>query len=182
MREGGGAMRILLALLAALPGALAQEAQEAPLVFEVAEIDKIRAAEGKRATVRGLIESTGKSRGTGMNFLNFPNREFSAVVFGRSLKNFPEGEPADTLKGQWVAVSGVVSIYKGEPQIVVESPEQITLLDPETMKPDAPEEPEPPEPPEEEPGPAAEEAVQPEGEAVGVEPGKVDPRDYFDDP
>jgi DNA/RNA endonuclease YhcR with UshA esterase domain len=155
-------------------------AQEAPLVFEVEEIDKIRAAEGKQAKVRGLIESTGKSRGSGMNFLNFPNREFSAVVFGRSLKNFPDGEPADTYKGKLVELSGEISFYKGEPQMIIESPEQITLLDPETKKPDEPEAPEPVEGPE--PEPKEEEATEPVEEPEKPDPGKVDPRDYFDDP
>ena len=115
-----------------------------------------------------------------MNFLNFPNREFSAVVFGRSLKNFPDGEPADTLKGKFVEVSGEISIYKGEPQIIVEKPEQITVLDPETKKPEPEEEPEPE--PEEEPEPEVVEEVKPEPDVEKPDPGKVDPREYFDDP
>ena len=158
-------MKGLLLLLLVVSGAVAQEA---PLVFEVAEIDKIRAAEGKQAKVRGMIESTGKSRGSGMNFLNFPNREFSAVVFGRSLKNFPDGEPADTLKGKFVEVSGEISIYKGEPQIIVEKPEQITVLDPETKKPEPEEEPEPE--PEEEPEPEVVEEVKPEPDVQKPDP------------
>ena len=57
-------------------------------VFEVKQIDDIRAAEGKEIKVRGLVEGTGRSKGSGMNFLNFTGGEFTVVIFGRNLKNF----------------------------------------------------------------------------------------------
>jgi DNA/RNA endonuclease YhcR with UshA esterase domain len=169
-------MKWLLITVLSCSGVLAQEA---PLVLQVEDIEKIRAAEGKLAKVRGVIESTGKSRGSGMNYLNFPGREFSAVVFGRSLKNFPDGEPADTLKGKLVEVSGKITFYKGEPQMIVESPDQISVLDPETKKPEVVEEPVKEEP---EPEPVVEEEKPDGPEPEKPDPGKVDPRDYFDDP
>ena len=148
-------------------------------VFEVAQIEGIVAAEGKVVTVRGLVERTGKSKGTGMNFLNFPGEEFSAVVFAKSLKAFPAGEPADLLEGKLVEVTGKVQFYNKKPQIVVEKPAQIVVLDPVTKKPVAVEAMELPAPEGEGKGPEV-----PVAKVEKVEPGKdkVDPRLYFDEP
>ena len=89
--------------------------QEVP-VFEVAQIAGIKAAEGKVVKVRGLVETTGKSKGSGMNFLNFEGKEFTAVVYAKNLKRFPAGEPADVLAGKWVEVSGEIKFYNKKPQ------------------------------------------------------------------
>jgi hypothetical protein len=148
-------------------------------VFEVAQIEKIVAAEGEVVTVRGLVEKTGKSGGTGMNFLNFPGGEFSAVVFAKSLKAFPAGEPADLLEGKLIEVTGKVQFYDKKPQIVVEKPGQIVVLDPKTRKPFPVEVKVAPEPKDEKKEPDAPVA---EPEKVEPDKDKVDPRLYFDDP
>ncbi len=152
--------------------------QEAVPVFEVSQIAKIKAAEGKAVKVRGLVETTGKSKGSGMNYLNFEGGEFTAVVFAKNLKRFPDGEPADVLAGKWVEISGDVKFYNKKPQIIVDGPEQIVLLDPETKKP-------PVAAPKPEAKPEEKEAVPgPKAEVKEAEPkkDKVDPRLYFDDP
>ena len=148
-------------------------------VFEVKQIEEIRAAEGQEVRVRGLIERTGRSKGSGMNFLNFTGGEFTVVIFGRSLKNFPEGEPADIFKGKLVEVTGKVEFYKEKPQIVVEKTARIVVLDPETKKPVAA--------PEEEQAsgkkkPASEGKKSEVPKPVTPAKVKVDPRLYFDDP
>ena len=148
-------------------------------VFEVKQIEGIRAAEGQEIRVRGLIERTGKSKGSGMNFLNFTGGEFTVVIFGRNLKNFTEGEPADIFMGKLVEVTGKVEFYKEKPQIVVEETARLVLLDPETRQPVA--------------SPEEEEASGKKSPTVGgkksempepVAPAKVkvDPRLYFDEP
>ena len=107
---------------------------EIPL-FNVNQIEAIRAAEGQTIRVRGLIERTGKSKGTGMNFLNFKGGELTIVVFGRSLKNFPKGEPADHFTWKRVQVTGKLEFYKEKPQIVLERPSNVILLDNQTGEP-----------------------------------------------
>ena len=62
---------------------------EIPL-FDVNQIEDIRAAEGQIIRVRGVIERTGKSKGTGMNFLNFKGGELTIVVFWAQLEEFSE--------------------------------------------------------------------------------------------
>ncbi|MEE2714837.1 MAG: hypothetical protein VYD34_02390 [Verrucomicrobiota bacterium] len=168
---------LLFLFVANLSGVIAGQV-EVP-VFDVKQIEGIRAAEGKEIKVRGLVERTGKSKGSGMNFLNFPGGEFTVVVFGRSLKNFPGGEPADIFKGKLVEVTGKVELYKKKPQIVLEEPSRLVVLNHETGKPVA----------------AADERkkvvpkersreVEENGAEKTVSPskGKVDPRSYFDDP
>lgn len=149
-------------------------------VFDVKQIDDIRAAEGKQIKVRGLIERTGRSKGTGINFLNFTGGEFMAVIFGRSLKNFPKGEPADLFKGKLVEVAGKVEFYKGNPQIVLEEPSQIIVLDPVTRQPVAAPVERKAAAPEKKPG--AGNSKDPEKTTDAPTKGKVDPRIYFDDP
>ena len=163
---------------AMLPGVLAVE-PEIP-VFDVKQIDDIRAAEGKEIKVRGLIERTGRSKGTGINFLNFTGGEFMAVIFGRSLKNFPKGEPADIFKGKLVEVAGKVAFYKGNPQIVIEEPSRIVVLDQATRQPVAAPAERKPAAPEKKPGAGKNKDSEQTTDAPTK--GKVDPRIYFDDP
>ena len=166
----------ILACLVLFPGLVKGES-EIP-AFDVKQIDDIRAVVGKQIKVSGLIERTGKSKGTGMNFLNFSGGELTVVVFGRSLKNFPKGEPADIFKGKPVEVTGKLEFYKEKLQIVLEQPSEITLLEKQKG--------EPVKVAAKKPAPALEKA--PTASNVG-EPGKkkpprvkVDPRIYFDDP
>ena len=166
-----------LLCVAVLPDLIAD--QTGIPVFEVKQIDDIRAAEGKEIKVRGLVEGTGRSKGSGMNFLNFTGGEFTVVVFGRSLKDFPKGEPADIFKGKLVEITGKVELYKKKPQIVLEEASRIVVLDPETRQPVAA--------PEEEqasgktsPTVGGKKSEMPE--PVAPAKVKVDPRLYFDEP
>ena len=162
---------------AVLPDLIAD--QSAIAQFEVKQIDEIRAAEGKEIKVRGLVERTGRSKGSGMNFLNFTGGQFTVVIFGRSLKNFPEGEPADIFKGKLVEVTGKVEFYKQKPQIVVEEAARIVVIDPETRKPVvAPEEKQA----SGKKSPAVEGKKSEAPKPVAPARVKVDPRLYFDDP
>ena len=150
---------------------------EIPL-FNVNQIEGIRAAEGQTIRVRGLIERTGKSKGTGMNFLNFKGGEFSVVVFGRSLKNFPKGEPADRFTGKRVQVTGKLEFYKEKPQIVLERPSNVILLDNQTGEPVKSAERKLTAIPEKTPASPKFDVLEKEKSARV----KVDPKIYFDDP
>jgi micrococcal nuclease len=63
-------------------------------------------------------------------YLNFhPNwkKYVTVVILGRDLSRFPR-DPEKFYKGKTVRVRGVVSDYKGRPEIVVRSPEAITII------------------------------------------------------
>lgn len=174
-------MRLSLHLLAALLLCSIGLAQEKVPTVKVSDTDKIRAAVGEKIAVIGTVESAAKSKGSGMNFLNFPGGEFNVVVFAKSLKNFSDGEPADVYDQKLVQVTGKVALYRDKPQIVLDSPAQITILNPETGKPF----PDPAKAPEK---PAPKPEVKPTKDPAPIEnpaaktPAKVDPRQYFDDP
>ena len=90
--------------------------------------DKDAAAHvGQTVTVEGLVANVYvPSRGT--CFLDFesayPNEVFSGVVFSSSAGRF--GDPAGCW-GKLVQVTGQIRLYKGKPEIILETPDQLHL-------------------------------------------------------
>jgi hypothetical protein len=83
---------------------------------------------GEFATVVGTVVSVRTSR-AGNIFVNFgadyPHQSFSAVLFRRQ---HPRSQELDSLEGRRVGIRGVIGLYKGQPQIVVETAEQILSM------------------------------------------------------
>ena len=83
---------------------------------------------GKECTVEGTIVLT---RNTGKAcFLNFSNdykTDFTAVIFASRFKNFPPS-PEEYYRDKAVRVIGTVKQYQGKPEIVLDSPSQIKIL------------------------------------------------------
>ncbi len=98
-----------------------------------ASADKITPAQakdyiGKHATVCGVVASANfaaRSRRQ-PTFLNLdkpsPDHIFTAVIWIEDRPKF--GKP-ETLKGRRVCVSGLVEVYQGKPQIVLQDAEQL---------------------------------------------------------
>ncbi|RME85947.1 MAG: hypothetical protein D6775_01455, partial [Caldilineae bacterium] len=94
-------------------------------------VDWRRAEEyvGKQITVEGQIvrtHDTGK-----VTFLNFSEdyrSTLSIVIFASAYDLFPE-PPVDYFRDARVRVTGRVQMYQGAPEIVVESPDQIQIID-----------------------------------------------------
>lgn len=82
---------------------------------------------GTYATVEGLVSQVSKSSG-GTTFINFggrfPNHVFYAVIFRDSAHLFPG---VSNLEGRVIAIQGTIELYRGKPQIILTSPEQIEL-------------------------------------------------------
>ncbi len=83
---------------------------------------------GQRVTIEGRIVRT-KDIGS-ITFLNFSQErgQFVAIVWAEDYVNFP-APPAELYAGKKVWVTGEISTYKGVPQIVVHSPEQLEVFD-----------------------------------------------------
>jgi micrococcal nuclease len=83
---------------------------------------------GEYVTVEGTIVET---RNTGKAcFLNFHpdwRHTFSAVIFARQFAAFPPS-PEDHYRGRTVRLTGVVRDYQGRPEMILDSPEQITVV------------------------------------------------------
>ena len=80
------------------------------------------------ATVEGQIVLTHRTEKA--CFLNFHpewQHTFTAVIFARRFDAFPP-EPEEHYRGKAVRVTGLIRYYKGKPEIVLESPDQIEVV------------------------------------------------------
>lgn len=91
---------------------------------------------GEEAVVCGRVASARfaeASRGS-PTFLNlgrpYPYQPFTVVIWGRDRPKF--GEPEHTYLDETICVSGRITSYRGQPQIVVSRPSQIRLQRPGT--------------------------------------------------
>lgn len=104
--------------------------------FQISAQDRISPSEaskfvGKRATVCGQVASAAyaaRSKGR-PTFLYLdrpsPNQVFSVLIWGINRERFSI-PPEKEYRGKKICVTGPVTSYKGEPQIVVSDPSQIT--------------------------------------------------------
>jgi hypothetical protein len=94
----------------------------------VAVISPLEAGDynGKTVTVSGFVADIYQSEKVAyLNFVEkFPNNPFTAVIFARQFSDFPE---IDNYRNRKVEVTGRVSMYKGKPQIILNSPKQLKM-------------------------------------------------------
>src|SRR5437667_10836005 len=81
---------------------------------------------GETTTVTGTVDGVHQS-GKGNIFLNmggtYPNQAFTAFIPSGSAGQFTNAQQYD---GKTVSVSGKIQLYKGKPEIIVNSPSQIS--------------------------------------------------------
>ncbi len=83
---------------------------------------------GQKVRVRGrVVAASNTGRVCFLNFHRNWRRYFTVVIFASSFDRFPE-PPEKYYLGREIRVLGVVKEYRGKPEIVVESPEQIEIL------------------------------------------------------
>ncbi len=92
----------------------------------------IRAAQAKQhvnseAMVTGKIVEVNKAeRIVRLNFEKpFPNMPFTAVIFSNKTNLFPE---IDKLKDKTVKVRGIITEYRGRPEIILSSTNQLEVI------------------------------------------------------
>jgi len=84
---------------------------------------------GQAALVAGkVINVNTAGRITFINFDEQRPARFCGVIFEEQLGNFPK-PPKEMYEGKIVRISGTVSAFKDQPQIVVTNPKQIEVLD-----------------------------------------------------
>ena len=120
-------LAILIPLLGSLCSvAAAEEAKtNPPPIIQASEAkDHI----GTNAVVAGKIVEVNKAaKIVHLNFEKaFPKQPFEAVVFARSTNLFQD---LDQLKGKNVEVSGKITSYQGRAQIVLESTNQLKVVE-----------------------------------------------------
>src|SRR5437016_12704618 len=113
--------KTLIALFACALAALA--IAQAPPNYTAAEAAK---HVGDTATVTDRVDGVHQS-GKGNIFLNmggkYPNQAFTAFIPSASAPQFSQTQQYE---GRTVSVSGKITLYKGKPEIIVNSPSQVT--------------------------------------------------------
>ena len=82
---------------------------------------------GGVVTVKGFVAEVRKTEKVAyLNFVeNFPENPFSGVIFASRFKDFGD---ISIYEGKNVELTGRVTVYKGRPQIIMDSKEQIKIL------------------------------------------------------
>jgi DNA/RNA endonuclease YhcR with UshA esterase domain len=82
---------------------------------------------GEAVSVKGFVANVFQSQ-KGNIFLNFgkpyPNQTFAAVIFNKDTSKFNN---IKGYEGKIVVVTGTVQLYKGHPEIIINSPGQIKI-------------------------------------------------------
>jgi endonuclease/exonuclease/phosphatase family metal-dependent hydrolase len=127
MKSRSLSIAVLLFLIAG--PAWAQPAIDPAEGRPVVKWEEARSIVGQTAFVCGKVigvPTVGK-----ITFLNFDAQRpvrFAGVIFDDKLTNFPK-PPSEMYNGKIVKISGAVSLFKDQPQIVVTSPAQVEVLD-----------------------------------------------------
>ncbi|MEE9117019.1 MAG: OB-fold nucleic acid binding domain-containing protein, partial [Calditrichia bacterium] len=83
---------------------------------------------GKYMSVEGKIARTHNSgKACFLNFHNNWTRYFSLVIFDNVFHRFPE-KPEEFYLDKFVRVTGKIKMFRGRPEIVLNSPEQIEII------------------------------------------------------
>ncbi len=123
--------------VAALAGVVALVAAAPAYAQNVREVSTLDAAKymGKQATVCGQVAAVHLAQRTGgaPTFINFdkpnPNQTFTVLIWGIDRPKFAAPPESTFTVGKRVCARGLVTDYRGKPEIVVRSPEEIRVDD-----------------------------------------------------
>lgn len=101
--------------------------------IKATDVETIKKNEGEFVSIIGDVYSTYKAPSGKVRFINFgPDHRsaFTVVIFTSDLNKFTStvGEPTTYYKGKRVKVEGRIKMYKGKPEIIVNSPDQIIII------------------------------------------------------
>lgn len=95
------------------------------------DTDKLVEMAGQIVTVQGVVMRTYHDQKGDTRFFNFDKKreKFSFVMFASVAKQYQEqGDPVDYFLEKKIQVTGVLTIHKGKPSMVVSKPDQIVLV------------------------------------------------------
>ena len=92
---------------------------------------------GEKCTVEMEVKSTGKGREGSVVFLNSEEdykdkKNFTVYLDRDALEKFKKAkidDPADHFKGKTIRVTGTVKLYRERPEIAVDDPEQVQVVE-----------------------------------------------------
>ncbi len=104
-------------------------------IIQASDAAAIKAAMGKQTTVEGVIASARWSAsGKVMNirFKDTTESKFVAAIFEKDRKAFDdafEGDAPRVLTGSKVRINGLIKEFRGNPEIVLKEPKQVTIVE-----------------------------------------------------
>jgi hypothetical protein len=100
---------------------IVEDIAESPIQIDLRKASEY---EEKLVSICAKVFSTKILDSNGMTFLNvggdFPNSPLTIVIFSNSLGNF-DFKPAEYYNGKDICVSGKIKMYKGKPEIIINS-------------------------------------------------------------
>ncbi|MGC9953219.1 MAG: nucleotide-binding protein [Rhizomicrobium sp.] len=97
-----------------------------PSVAQTIHPADARAHVGQTVTVEGVVSEVYNAARTNTTFIDmggiYPNNVFTAVIFREDASVFPDVE---ALYGRTVDVTGAIRLYKGIPEIILNSADQL---------------------------------------------------------
>ncbi len=126
----------IIAVFVVLSGPLTAMAQSDPAIGLNEGVPVVRWTEaknvvGQTAIVAGRVMDVGATNDKRISFINFSKTDrkaFTLVVFQDRRDRFPEAMDQAYLN-KLVTVRGIVTLFNGNPQMVLASPDQITVVD-----------------------------------------------------
>ena len=113
-----------------------QPANSEGQVIDVSDKAALDAAMNKDSIVEGVVESAAWSQ-TGkvmtIRFKNSSESKFIAVVFEKKKEDFNSafsGDVTKALPGAKVRIRGTIKDYRGKPEIVIDTPAALTVVEP----------------------------------------------------
>lgn len=82
---------------------------------------------GRVVTVKGFVADVYKTEKVAyLNFVEkFPDNPFSGVIFANKFKDFGD---MNIYEGKNVELTGRITVYKEKPQIILDNPEQVKII------------------------------------------------------
>lgn len=120
----------LIFLLAAVGIFTAQERTSLPQT--TLSTSEVASHIGEKVTVCGKVvdaryASSSRGRPTFLNLDKpYPNQVFTVVIWGEDRDKF--GEPEEKYRDKRICITGIISSYRGVPQIQVTDPKQIQII------------------------------------------------------
>ncbi|MEJ0051715.1 MAG: hypothetical protein WDN02_11025 [Methylovirgula sp.] len=106
--------------------ALALTLATTPAVAQTIQPTDANAHVGQAVTIEGIVSEVHVAQRSDTTFIDlggeYPNEAFTGVIFSEDESKFPD---VQNLTGKKVNISGTISLYKGRPEIILHSADQL---------------------------------------------------------
>ena len=110
------------------PFALCLMLAAAPALAETISVTDVGSHVGQTMTVEGVVSGVHSARSGAVTFVDmggsYPNNLFAGVIFASDMAHVGD---VTGLTGKKVDITGTIQMYKGKPEIIVKSADQIKV-------------------------------------------------------